>query len=147
MGELAVKTMKELAKKLGKEKEIFVERVTVPGIKDLPVAAKKLIEERGCEAVLACGQVGKHSLDEMSAMEANIGVQVAQLMTNKHILTAFIHEQEAPGNEEKLVEIIEDRVSKHAENLVRIVVEPRWFQENAGKGLRQGDEHAGAFRK
>ena len=30
-----------------------IERYTVPGIKDLPVAAKKLIEERGCDIVMA----------------------------------------------------------------------------------------------
>lgn len=28
-------------------------RYTVPGVKDLPVAAKKLIEEQGCDLVMA----------------------------------------------------------------------------------------------
>ena len=35
-----------------------VERYTVPGVKDLPVAAKKLIEERGCDIVIALGMPG-----------------------------------------------------------------------------------------
>lgn len=32
-----------------------VVRYTVPGFKDLPVACKKLIEEQGCDIVMALG--------------------------------------------------------------------------------------------
>ena len=35
-----------------------VVRYTVPGVKDLPVACKKLIEERGCDIVMALGMPG-----------------------------------------------------------------------------------------
>ncbi|MGZ7050353.1 MAG: riboflavin synthase, partial [Methanobacterium sp.] len=38
--------------------EIKFIRRTVPGIKDLPVASKKLIEEEGCEIVMALGMPG-----------------------------------------------------------------------------------------
>ena len=33
-------------------------RYTVPGIKDLPVAAKKLLDEEGCDIVMALGMPG-----------------------------------------------------------------------------------------
>ena len=71
-----------------------VERYTVPGFKDLPVACKKLIEEYHCDIVLALGWVGKTELDEVCAHEANIGLIQAELMTGKHILKIFFHEQE-----------------------------------------------------
>lgn len=45
MGAAAISAIK-------KEASIEIVRYTVPGIKDLPVAAKKLIEEEGCEIVL-----------------------------------------------------------------------------------------------
>ena len=44
---------------LRKHASISIERTTVPGIKDLPVACKKLIEERGCDIVMALGMPGR----------------------------------------------------------------------------------------
>src|SRR3989344_5339752 len=73
-------------------------RVTVPGMKDLAVACKKLLDG-GCDACLAIAMVGSHKLDEVCAHEANIGIMQAQLMTNKHILGVFVHEIET--NDEK----------------------------------------------
>ncbi|NIQ32245.1 MAG: riboflavin synthase, partial [Nitrososphaeria archaeon] len=35
-------------------------RYTVPGIKDLPVAAKKLFEEKNCDALMVFGMPGPH---------------------------------------------------------------------------------------
>ena len=42
-----------------------IERVTVPGVKDLPVACKKLIEEKGCHIVLALGMPGSKEIDNI----------------------------------------------------------------------------------
>jgi len=36
-----------------KEASVEIVRYTVPGIKDLPVAAKKLLEEKECDIVMA----------------------------------------------------------------------------------------------
>lgn len=38
--------------------DLKIVRRTVPGIKDLPVASKKLIEEESCEIVMALGMPG-----------------------------------------------------------------------------------------
>ena len=47
--------------------EIRIERYTVPGVKDLPVAAKILLEEFKCEIVLALGMPGDKPIDKMCA--------------------------------------------------------------------------------
>ena len=43
---------KAAIEELRKHASVKIERYTVPGVKDLPVAAKKLIEERGCDLSL-----------------------------------------------------------------------------------------------
>ncbi|HIH75803.1 MAG TPA: riboflavin synthase, partial [Methanomassiliicoccales archaeon] len=68
-------------------------RRTVPGIKDLPVAAKILLEE-GCDIVMALGMPGSKPTDKMCAHEASTGIIAAQLATNKHIIEVFVHEDE-----------------------------------------------------
>src|SRR5512137_2672077 len=75
-------------------------RRTVPGIKDLPVAAKKLIEEDGCSIVIALGMPGGKELDRMCAHEASTGLIRAQLETNTHIIEVFVHEDEAKSAKE-----------------------------------------------
>jgi len=42
-------------------------RRTVPGFKDLAVAAKKLIEEDGCRIIVALGMPGKEEVDKVCA--------------------------------------------------------------------------------
>ena len=73
---------------------IIFERYTVPGIKDLPVACKKLLDERGCSAVMAFGMPGKEDIDKICAHEASQGIIQVQLMTNKHVLEVFVYEDE-----------------------------------------------------
>ncbi|HIH01283.1 TPA: riboflavin synthase, partial [Thermoplasmata archaeon] len=51
-----------------------VERYTVPGVKDLPLACKKLVDERKCELVMALGMPGPEQLDKMCAHEASTGL-------------------------------------------------------------------------
>ena len=46
-----------------KNVSVKIKRVTVPGVKDLPVAAKKLIEEDGWDIVMALGMPGAKEQD------------------------------------------------------------------------------------
>ncbi|MFX1512944.1 MAG: riboflavin synthase [Promethearchaeota archaeon] len=135
MGSLAVQTIRENA-------NLQVIRRTVPGVKDLPVASKKLVEEEQCSAVLVIGMPGPEPIDKTCAHEASLGIIRAQLMTNTHILECFVHEDEASTDTE-LIEICKDRASKHALNLIRVVEDPDWFVRHAGQGLRQGHPDAG----
>ncbi len=112
-------------------------RYTVPGIKDLPVAAKKLIEERGCEIVIALGMPGPKPIDKQCAHEASMGLILAQLMTNKHIIEVFVHEDEAK-DEKELLMITENRVREHVRNAVDLLLNPKRLQKLAGTGQRQG---------
>ncbi|MBI4177713.1 MAG: riboflavin synthase [Candidatus Aenigmarchaeota archaeon] len=134
MGSLAIR-------ELEKHSDADIVRVTVPGMKDLAVACKKLLDG-GCDACLAIAMVGPHRLDETCAHEANAGIMGAQLMTNKHILSVFVHEVEA-DNDKDLYDICVNRVTKHALNAYLLVANPGELAKNAGMGKRQGRADAG----
>ena len=140
MGKIAEEIVKD-----SKEKA-QIERYTVPGFKDLPVACKKLFEEFNCDIVVALGWVGKEDIDELCAHEANLGLIQAELMTNKHILKIFFHEKEA-DDEKKQMEICLDRVKKHTLNALALLKGKEELSKLAGLGQRQGYEHAGSIDK
>ncbi len=136
MGDIAEKTiMKE-------DNDCEIKRYTVPGIKDLPVAAKKLIDS-GCDGVITLGWVGKTQLDKYSYISSSIGLIMVQILTSKHVIDVTVHEEEAEHPDD-LVRIAEDRATKHARNLVRLLRDGESsLRKYAGKGLRQGYENAG----
>ena len=125
-----------------KEASLEIVRYTVPGIKDLPVAAKKQLEEEKCDIVMALGMPGAAALDKMCAHEASSGLIMAQLMTNKHIIEVFVHEDEA-GDEKTLAWLAERRSVEHAQNVVLLLFHPEKLTRLAGTGQRQGYEDAG----
>ena len=127
---------------LKREASVEIVRYTVPGIKDLPVACKKLLEDEKCEIVMALGMPGKEEKDRMCAHEASSGLIMAQLMTNRHIIEVFVHEDEAP-DEPTLARLAEKRTAEHAQNAVRLLFYPEKLIRLAGTGQRQGYEDAG----
>jgi riboflavin synthase len=117
-------------------------RRTVPGVKDLPVASKKLIEEEDCELVMAFGMPGPEDIDKLCAHEASTGLINAQLMTNTHIIEVFVHEDE--GKDDKDLKILaENRARQHADNVVKMFFKPEKFRKEAGMGMREGREDKG----
>lgn len=120
-------------------------RYTVPGVKDLPVASKKLIEEQGCDIVMALGMPGPQQKDKMCAHEASTGLIRAQLMTNKHIIEVFVHEDEAKDDAE-LAFLADRRAREHALNVYNLLFRPESLTKRAGTGLRQGFADAGPVR-
>ncbi len=130
MGKIAVDELRKIC-------SLPYERYTVPGIKDLPVASKKLIEERGCEIVIALGMPGPKPIDKQCAHEASLGLIMVQLMTNKHVIEVFVHEDEA-RDEKELFMITENRVREHVRNAVDLLLNPKKLQKLAGTGQRQG---------
>lgn len=123
-----------------------VVRYTVPGIKDLPVACKKLIVEQGCDIVMALGMPGPKDKDKNCAHEASTGIITAQLMTDHHIIEVFVHEDEAP-DAKTLDWLAKQRAREHARNAYNLLFHPEVLSRNAGKGLRQGYEDAGPIRE
>ena len=121
-------------------------RYTVPGMKDLPVACKKLIEEQKCDIVIALGMPGPKEKDKMCAHEASQGLIRAQLMTNTHIIEVFVHEDEA-DDEKTLAFLADKRAREHALNAYNIIFHPEKLTKNAGKGLSQGFADAGPIRR
>jgi riboflavin synthase len=122
-----------------------VERRTVPGVKDLPVACKKVIEETGCDIVIALGMPGKEEIDKVCAHEASTGLIQVQLLTNRHIVEVFVHEDEAKDAKE-LAWLAERRAREHAVNAYDLVFRPERLAKRAGKGLRQGREDVGPIQ-
>ncbi|KAA0002585.1 MAG: riboflavin synthase [Thermoplasmata archaeon] len=119
---------------------IKVERYTVPGIKDLPVAAKKLINS-GCEIVMALGMPGPQPIDKQCAHEASLGLIAVQLMTDTHVIEVFVHEDEAEDDRE-LKWLAERRTREHALNAIALLFHPEKLTEKAGTGQRQGFDDA-----
>jgi riboflavin synthase len=121
-------------------------RRTVPGIKDLPVEAKKLIEEDKCEIVIALGMPGAQAIDKQCAHEASTGLIAAQLMTNTHIIEVFVHEGEAP-DEKELAFLLEHRSRDHARNAYNMLFRPEALIAQAGTGKRQGYASVGSLKE
>ncbi|MCJ2513309.1 MAG: riboflavin synthase [Candidatus Thermoplasmatota archaeon] len=119
-------------------------RYTVPGIKDLPVACKKLFDEKECDIIMALGMPGPKSIDKQCAHEASIGLINAQLLCNKHIIEVFIHEDEAKNNKE-LAWLVENRTREHVLNVINLLFNQENLTKKAGKGLREGFKDAGSL--
>ncbi|CAD7767243.1 MAG: Riboflavin synthase [Candidatus Argoarchaeum ethanivorans] len=117
MGAIAIDEIKKHA-------SVEIKRYVVPGVKDLPVAAKKLIEEHGCDIVLSLGMPGAQVIDKTCAHEASQGHIIAQLMTNTHIIEVFVYEDEAE-DEKQLVWLAEQRTREHAQNAVKLLLYPK----------------------
>ncbi|MEW5761423.1 MAG: riboflavin synthase [Candidatus Thermoplasmatota archaeon] len=137
MGGYAIEKLRSL------DSKIKIVRYTVPGIKDLPIAAKKLIDA-DCEIVLALGMPGSKQIDKQCAHEASLGLIQVQLMTNKHVIEVFVHEDEV-SNLEELKELAKQRTKEHAENAYKLAFKPEELIKYAGKGLRQGAKDVGGL--
>ncbi len=120
---------------------LSVERKTVPGIKDLAVECKILLDS-GCDIVMALGMVGGMPIDQQCAHEASLGIQNAKLMTNKHIIEVFVHENEA-WSEIELLDIFDSRIRKHVQNTIDLIKNPLVLTTRAGFGIRQGKSDEG----
>jgi riboflavin synthase len=95
-------------------------RYTVPGIKDLPVACKKLFEEQACDIVMALGMPGSKPIDKQCAHEASTGLIHTQLLCTKHIIEVFVYEDEAQTSKE-LAWLANQRTREHARNVIDLL--------------------------
>jgi len=141
MGAAAVGQLKRLKKA---SEKMRVKRVVVPGIKDLAVAAKVLLDE-GFDIVLACGMVGSEPIDEQCAFVADLGLQQAQVLAGRPILGVFVYEREA-RDEQQLAWLMERRTEEHATNAYNLLYHPDVLLRQAGTGQRQGFPDAGPIR-
>ena len=136
----------ELASCPGYGTKFQVIRRTVPGFKDLAVAAKVLIEQEHCRIVVALGMPGSQEVDKVCAHEASTGIMTAQLMTNTPILEVFVHEDES-DDPETLAMVFRNRSRDHARNAYQMLYEPEALVARAGHGIRQGFGDAGPLER
>jgi riboflavin synthase len=140
--DMGAEALDELKECPGHGRRFEVIRWTVPGFKDLAVAAKKQIETESCRIVLALGMPGRAPIDKTCAHEASTGIMNAQLMTTTPILEVFVHEDEE-DDPVQLAEVCRDRARKHARNAYWMLYEPEQLVARAGQGIRQGYADAG----
>lgn len=138
MGKIAIDELRKNA-------SVQIERYTVPGVKDLPVACKILIEKKKCDIVMALGMPGSQPIDKMCAHEASQGIIHAQLMTNTHIIEVFVHEEEGK-DETQLAWLMEKRTREHAQNVIKLLLHKEQLERQAGTGQRQGFADVGAIK-
>ncbi len=132
----------ELAECPGHGERFVVVSRTVPGFKDLAVAALNLIQRDGCSIVVALGMPGKAPIDKQCAHEAALGIMQAQLLSATPILEVFVHEDEA-DDPAVLASVFENRSRRHARNAYWMLFEPEQLARRAGQGVRQGFADAG----
>lgn len=120
-------------------------RYTVPGIKDLPVACKKLFEEQSCDIIMALGMPGPKPIDKQCAHEASTGLIHTQLLCNKHIIEVFVYEDEAKNGKE-LAMLADQRTREHARNVIDLLFHPENLTKHTGQGLREGFEDVGPIQ-
>ena len=132
----------ELADCPGYGSRFVVRSQTVPGFKDLAVAAKRMIEREGADVVVALGMPGSAPIDKQCAHEASLGIMWAQLLTSTPILEVFVHEDEA-DDPVVLASVFENRSRRHARNAYWMLFEPEQLSRRAGQGVRQGFADAG----
>ena len=128
-----------------KNSDAKIERYTVPGFKDLPVACKILFDKYECDIAIALGMAGKAPIDKQCAHEAAMGLQTVQLMTNKHIIEVFVFTDEAKTYKE-LLQITKNRTTKHALNALELLKGKTALEKFAGAGRRQGREDEGPIK-
>ena len=115
---------------------VRIERYTVPGLKDLAVACKRLLDA-GCDIAIACGMPGPEPIDKQTAHVASTGLQFAMVASGKHIVEVFVHLDEASSAKE-LEALCANRCSEHALNALALLKGPTALTPKAGSGQRQG---------
>ena len=123
-----------------------IERRTVPGIKDLPVAVRRLFREDGVDLAIALGMPGKAEYDRTCAHEASLGLLFAGVLEAKPVVECFVFEGEASGDR-ALATLARRRAEEHAENAYALLFRPDDLARSAGHGLRQGFADAGPARR
>jgi len=136
---IAIKEIKRLAN------QVTIRRYTVPGLRDIPLACKILIEREKCGIVLATGMVSRKGAEKQVENQAVQGIMLVQLETGRHVITAFFDEHES-RDKTKLYKIVVDRVRKHAQNSLKLLAVPESLTDYAGLGLRQGSRDVGQIR-
>lgn len=136
MGSVAESVLRDLLP------EYRVLRYTVPGIKDIPGAARRLID-MGCEGLITLGWVGPAEVDKLSYLAMSVGLITLSVLTGKVIVDVTVHEDEASDPKE-LKEIAVNRARAHAENLVKLLKGGLdALRPLAGQGIRQGRPSVG----
>ena len=120
-------------------------RHTVPGIKDLPGAAKRVLDS-GCDAVITLGWVGRAEVDKLSYLASSIGLIMVSILTGKIVVDVTVHGDEAEDPLE-LERIAISRAEAHARNLALMLLGgPQALTRWAGSGRRQGYPDVGPLR-
>ena len=126
-------------------KSFQIERYTVPGVKDLPVACKILFDRHKCDIVMALGMIGAQPVDKICGHEASSAIQIVQLQEKRHIIEVFVHMDEVK-TDKALYALAKNRTEKHALNTIELLKGKEALIPYAGTGRRQGFDDEGPVR-
>lgn len=127
------------------EPSVMIERITVPGFKNTPWAAKQLIN-KGVDAVMVFGWIGPSLTDKITYAVASMGLIMLQIEYDRPIIDVTVHEDEA-HDEKELFDIAVDRSRKHARGGLILMLKGELTRWAGMGGLRQGRPDAGPIIK
>jgi riboflavin synthase len=120
-----------------------IARTTVPGMKGLPVAVRRLFVEEGADLCLALGMPGPKEYDKTCAHEASLGLMFAGVLEAKPVVECFVFEDEA-SDAKGLESLARRRAEEHALNAFQLLFRPEALARRAATGQRQGFADVGA---
>ena len=88
---------------------------------------------------------GPEVIDKQCAHEASLGIIAAQVLTSRHIIEVFVHEDEVEHDKE-LALLADRRAREHAQNVLKLLFKPEELEREAGMGKREGFEDAGPLK-
>ena len=110
---------------------------TVPGFKDLAVAAKVLSSARAAGSSWPWGCPARRPSTSSARTRPSTGIMSAQLMTSTPILEVFVHEDETDDPAE-LARLFENRSRAHARNAYWMLFAPEELRAARGPGRAPG---------
>lgn len=135
MGAVALATLEDQGT------DAAVTRRTVPGVKDLPAAGRRFLDE-GADLVMALGMVGPEDVDKTCGHEASLGLMALRVLFGRPVLEVFVHMDEV-DEDDALRELARERTREHALNAHRLLEDPEALEDLAGTGQREGFADAG----
>ena len=140
--DMGAEALDELASCPGHGTVFEVVHRTVPGFKDLAVAAKRLIENEGCRIVVALGMPGK-AADRQGLRPRGLHGDHAGPADHHHPHPRGLRPRERGGRPGRPGRGVRNRARNHARNAYWMLYEPEQLTRRAGQGVRQGYEDAG----
>lgn len=124
---------------LGDERGVTVRRETVPDCSNLPLGCKRLVEDAGCDLVLALSVLENRRLPKTALRATYDKLLDVETETDTPILKVFAYEDEMRSADDVL-ELVENRIASYCADALAVVDESTDLTDAAGRGGWPGDD-------